>query len=78
MEHAKLLGDTYFDPARIHLMNNAIREITQKRSITLIDANAAFAGPDGDMPRNMTPLMGSKNQLLSPATDVLHLKLKRP
>lgn len=54
VEHAKPLGDTYFDPARIRLMNNAIREIAQKRSITLIDANAAFAGPDGDMPRDMT------------------------
>lgn len=48
------LGDAYFDPGRIRQMNAAIRDITKRRSIRLIDSNAAFADPDGYMPKGMT------------------------
>ncbi len=54
VERGKGLGDAYFDPERIRQMNDAIREIAGKHSVRLIDSNAAFAGPDGYMPKNMT------------------------
>ena len=54
VESGKGLGDAYFDPERIRQMNDAIREITERRSISLIDSNAAFAAPDGSMPKDMT------------------------
>lgn len=54
VESGKGLGDAFFDPERIRQMNDAIREIAEQRSISLIDSNAAFAGPDGAMPKGMT------------------------
>ena len=56
MESGKGLGDVYFDPVRSRRMNDAIRDLARREnnSIRLIDSNAAFAGPDGYMPKDMT------------------------
>jgi len=46
----KGLGSSYFDIDKIHVMNDAIREIARENGYALIDSFAALADSEGYLP----------------------------